>query len=86
MLTLRLTRSLEQRLATLSQRTGRAKSAYAVQALEDRLPDFEKAAVLGANQNAERVRTAIRTLKRLRRGVTKPVGMTVRQMREAGRV
>jgi predicted DNA-binding protein len=85
MLTLRLNPSLEQRLEILSRRTGRAKSSYALQALAERLPEFERLHPAASGKDTARVRAAITSLKRLRRGVTKPAGMSVKQMKATGR-
>ncbi len=88
MLTLRLKPALEQRLETLSRRTGRTKTFYAARAIEERLPEFEKA-YEGLPpipvRDAGRVREAIAALKSLRKGVTKPASMSLKDMKESGR-
>lgn len=87
MLTVRLKPSVEQRLEDLAHRTGRTKTFYAARAIEERLPEFEKTyeAVRAPARNPEKIKEAITALKSLRKGVTKPVGMTVREMIESGR-
>jgi predicted transcriptional regulator len=90
MLTLRLKPAIEQRLERLSARTGRTKTFYASRAIEERLAEFEQtyetlpeADLLG--RDAAQVERAIAALKSLRRGVTKPEGMSVNEMKQDGR-
>lgn len=89
MLTLRLKPAVEQRLENLAMRTGRTKTFYASKAIEERLPDYELAFApvpQGASlRDQTKIQRAIAALKELRRGVTKPEGMTVKDMREDGR-
>jgi predicted DNA-binding protein len=90
MLTLRLKPAIEERLERLSARTGRTKTFYASRAIEERLPEFEKTyeALPEANTPAKdtaKVELAIAALKSLRRGVTKPDGMSVNEMKQEGR-
>ena len=88
MLTLRLKPALEQRLEALSLRTGRTKTFYATRAIEERLPEFEKAYAEVFPipvKDTGKVGQAIATLKNLRKGVTKPDDMSVLDMKESGR-
>jgi RHH-type rel operon transcriptional repressor/antitoxin RelB len=87
MLTLRLKPSVEQRLEDLARRTGRTKTFYAARAIEERLPEFEKAyqETVSLGRDPGKIREAIAALKDLRQGVTKPAGMTVREMIDSGR-
>lgn len=88
MLTLRLKPALEQRLENLSRRTGRTKTFYAARAIEERLPEFEKAyeeVPQISARDAGKVAEAIAALRMLRKGVTKPDGMSVGDMKESGR-
>ena len=90
MLTLRLKPAIEQRLERLSARTGRTKTFYASRAIEERLADFEETyATLPESsfpgRDAAQVERAIVALKSLRRGVTKPEGMSVDEMKQDGR-
>ena len=88
MLTLRLKPSLEKRLEALAQRTGRTKTFYATRALEERLSDFEKAyedVLPVPAKDSGKVGQAIAALKTLRKGITKPDGISVRDMKESGR-
>ncbi len=90
MLTLRLKPAIEQRLKRLSARTGRTKTFYASRAIEERLAEFEqtyealpKADLPG--RDAAQVERAIAAIKSLRRGVTKPEGMSVHEMKPDAR-
>ena len=90
MLTLRLKPAIEQRLERLSARTGRTKTFYASRAIEERLAEFEQ--TYGTLPDADlpgrdpaQVERAIAALKSLRRGVTKPEGMSVNEMKQDGR-
>lgn len=90
MLTLRLKPAIEQRLERLSAKTGRTKTFYASRAIEERLAEFEQtyetlpeADLPG--RDAAQVERAIAALKSLRRGVTKPEGMSVNEMKQDGR-
>jgi RHH-type rel operon transcriptional repressor/antitoxin RelB len=90
MLTLRLKPAIEERLERLAARTGRTKTFYASRAIEERLPEFEKTyeALPDADtpaKDAAKVRRAIAALKALRRGVMKPEGMSVNEMKQDGR-
>lgn len=87
MLTLRLKPSIEQRLENLARSTGRTKTFYAARAIEERLPEFEKTyeAVRIPERDCAKIAKAIMAIKGLRQGVTKPEGMTVREMIESGR-
>ena len=87
MLTLRLKPILEQRLEELARRTGRTKTFYAARALEQLLPEFEKTyePIPRAVRDESKVSSAIAALKELRKGSSKPDGMSVREMIEAGR-
>ena len=85
MLTLRLKPHVEQRLEVLARRTGRTKTFYAARAIEERLPEFERTYASLPERSPEKVCAAVASLKTLRRGVTKPAGMTVQQMKEEGR-
>ncbi|MGI8603352.1 MAG: TraY domain-containing protein [Verrucomicrobiales bacterium] len=85
MLTLRLKPLVEQRLEALARRTGRTKTFYAARAIEERLPEFEQVYAELPGRSPHKVKTAITALKELRRGVTKPAGMTVQHMKEEGR-
>lgn len=89
MLTLRLKPALEQRLENLAVRTGRTKTFYASKAIEERLPEYEQAfasvPLEASSRDRLKIQRAIEALKQLRRGITKPEGMTVKDMREDGR-
>jgi predicted DNA-binding protein len=85
MLTLRLKPHVEQRLEALARRTGRTKTFYAARAIEERLPEFERTYTSLPGRSLEKVSAAIASLRVLRRGVTKPEGMTVQQLKDEGR-
>lgn len=89
MLSIRIDPVLAKRLRTLANKTGRTQTFYAQKALEEKITEYEETfapVIETSKKDPLAVKKAIAQLKELRKRITKPDGMSLKEMIEEGRM